>query len=96
MELKVWMYGVMKYGYDVITCSKFFTYSFTFPDSFTRICWRLWQAKGSLNNITLLIIYNFLKANGYDVIACLSVNDTYVMSAWGDSAQATGKVTNAL
>ncbi len=34
-----------------------------------------------------------LKAKGVDTIACLAVNDAFVMSAWGKSAGADGKVT---
>ncbi len=32
------------------------------------------------------------KAKGIDTIACMSVNDVFVMKAWGKSAQADGKV----
>lgn len=34
-----------------------------------------------------------LKAKGIDEIACFSVNDVFVMHAWGESANADGKVT---
>ena len=39
-------------------------------------------------------IKNFdkVKAKGYDVIACVSVNDPFVTGAWGKSAQAANKV----
>lgn len=33
-----------------------------------------------------------LKAKGIDTIACLSVNDAFVMDAWGKSVGADGKV----
>jgi glutaredoxin/glutathione-dependent peroxiredoxin len=33
-----------------------------------------------------------IKAKGVDTIACLSVNDVFVMSAWGKSASADGAV----
>ncbi|WP_374596919.1 peroxiredoxin [Sphingosinicella sp.] len=34
-----------------------------------------------------------LKAKGVDEIACIAVNDAFVMGAWGKSASADGKVT---
>lgn len=33
-----------------------------------------------------------LRAKGVDTIACMAVNDVYVMGAWGKSAGADGKV----
>ena len=33
-----------------------------------------------------------LKAKGVDTIACMAVNDVFVMNAWGESAKAGGKV----
>jgi 2-Cys peroxiredoxin 5 len=37
--------------------------------------------------------YDTLKAAGAEVIACVSVNDAFVMSAWGDAHGADGKVS---
>lgn len=37
--------------------------------------------------------YDKLKQAGAEVIACVSVNDAFVMKAWGDSTGATGKVS---
>jgi peroxiredoxin len=36
--------------------------------------------------------YDELKAKGVDVIACMSVNDAFVMGAWAREQQAEGKV----
>jgi peroxiredoxin len=33
-----------------------------------------------------------LKAKGIDTLACLAVNDVFVMDAWGKSAGAEGKI----
>jgi peroxiredoxin len=36
--------------------------------------------------------YDALKATGIDEVWCMSVNDAFVMGAWGREQQATGKV----
>lgn len=36
--------------------------------------------------------YEKLKAKGVEVIACISVNDAFVMTAWGENQNALGKV----
>lgn len=33
-----------------------------------------------------------MKSKGIDLVACISVNDPFVMEAWGDNLKATGKV----
>src|SRR5829696_10550687 len=34
-----------------------------------------------------------MKAKGVDEVACIAVNDAFVMQAWGESSGAAGKVT---
>ena len=36
--------------------------------------------------------YDTLKSKGAEVVACISVNDAFVMAAWGEALKATGKV----
>ncbi|XP_059811161.1 peroxiredoxin-5, mitochondrial [Hypanus sabinus] len=36
--------------------------------------------------------YDKLKAKGIDIIACIAVNDAFVMKAWGDDQKVDGKV----
>ncbi len=59
---------------------------FSVPGAFTPTC----SAKhlpGFLENS------DKLKAKGIDTVACLAVNDVFVMGAWGKQAGADGKVT---
>ena len=59
---------------------------FSLPGAFTPTC----SAKhlpGYVNNV------DALKAKGVDEVACLAVNDAFVMGAWGDAQGAGGKVT---
>ena len=58
---------------------------FGLPGAYTPTC----SAKhlpGFINN------FDQLKAKGVDTVACMAVNDVFVMKAWGESAKATGKV----
>jgi len=58
---------------------------FSVPGAFTPTC----SAKhlpGFLNNLEQL------KAKGVDTVACMAVNDVFVMKAWGESSKAAGKI----
>ena len=58
---------------------------FSVPGAFTPTC----SAKHLPGYLELA---DQLKAKGVDTIACIAVNDTFVMGAWGKHAGAEGKV----
>ncbi len=58
---------------------------FAVPGAYTRTCSQR-HLPSYVGNAAAL------KAKGVDTIACLAVNDAFVMSAWGKEHQADGKV----
>jgi len=78
-----------KDGVQTITTDELFkgkkVVGFALPGAFTPTC----SAKhlpGFVNN------FNELKGKGVDTVACLSVNDAFVMSAWGKDQNVGDKV----
>lgn len=58
---------------------------FALPGAFTPTCHRN-HLPGFLEN------YDTIVAKGIDSIVCLSVNDAFVMHAWGEATGANGKI----
>jgi glutaredoxin/glutathione-dependent peroxiredoxin len=58
---------------------------FALPGAFTPTC-SARHVPGFVDH------YDAIKAKGVDLIACLSVNDAFVMGAWGKDQKADGKV----
>lgn len=58
---------------------------FGLPGAYTKTC-SSQHLPGFVNNA------DALKAKGVDSVVCLSVNDAWVMHAWGEAQGATGKV----
>ncbi len=58
---------------------------FAVPGAFTPGCSNT-HLPGYLND------FDAIKAKGVDQIACIAVNDAFVMNAWGEAHEATGKI----
>lgn len=83
-------FGIMKSeGPGSITTDEVFkgkrVVLFSVPGAFTPTCSKT-HLPGFVQNSAAL------KAKGIDTLACLAVNDVFVMDAWGKGAGAAGKV----
>lgn len=58
---------------------------FGVPGAFTPGCSKV-HLPGYVENV------GALRSKGVDVVACIAVNDAWVMDAWGDAQGATGKI----
>jgi peroxiredoxin len=59
---------------------------FSLPGAFTPTCSQK-HLPGYVKELAQL------KAKGVDIVACLSVNDAFVMKAWAEQHDALGKIT---
>ena len=76
-------------GVQAVTTDDFFRGKkvalFAVPGAYTRTC--------SQRHLPSYVTHAAaLKAKGVDTIACLAVNDAFVMSAWGKEHDADGKI----
>ena len=76
-------------GMEVVTQSDYFANKkvavFGLPGAFTPTC-------SAAHLPGYVVKSDELAAKGIDAVACLSVNDAFVMGAWGREQKATGKV----
>ncbi len=59
---------------------------FAVPGAYTGVCSRQ-HLPGYVQN------YEKLKSQGFDLVACTSVNDIFVLTQWGKDGKAEGKIT---
>jgi glutaredoxin/glutathione-dependent peroxiredoxin len=76
--------GIQKLSTDVVFAGRKVVL-FGLPGAFTPTC--------SMNHLPgFLLAYDDIKAKGIDTIACTSVNDVHVMTAWAKATGAEGKI----
>lgn len=59
---------------------------FAVPGAYTGVCSKQ-HLPGYVQN------YEKLKSQGFDLVACTSVNDIFVLTQWGKDGKAEGKIT---
>ena len=84
-------FGIMtKSGPSIISTKDLFTYKkivlISVPGAFTPTC--------SINHLSgYLKQSNIIKSSGIDLIACMAVNDVFVMNAWGKELEVDNNIT---